>query len=168
MKGVKAKLDDHLVVLRTIYGDIPCGADPDAEAIPEWVVEYLDGLDPGLPRSKSVTVNTATVESLNKKIELMWKLDSFPRDDSDSKLTVDEIAAVEKMEKQLIFDETSKRFKTRLLWRDEVDLQNNYFPARARLDSLLRRLRRDPCLGTAYRDSINEFIHQETVEASHR
>ena len=96
MKGVKAKLDDHLVVLRTIYGDIQCGADPDTKAIPEWVVEYLDGLDPGLPRSKAITVNATTVENLNKQIEQMWKVDSFPRNDSDSKLTMGEIAAVEK------------------------------------------------------------------------
>ena len=64
----------------------------------------------------------------------------------------------------MIFVQTSGRFKTRLLWIDEVDLQNDYFPALAQLYGLLTCLRRDQCLGTAYRDSINEFIHQETVE----
>ena len=41
-----------------------------------------------------------TVEELNKRVEKLWQLDGFLRDDSESKLTMDEIAAVESMEKK--------------------------------------------------------------------
>ena len=108
--------------------------------------------------------SAATVEELNKRVEKLWQLDSFPRDDSESKLTMDEIAAVESMEKNLKFDEEARRFQTRLLWKGKSDLVNNYAAAKARLDGLMRRLRKDLKVKAAYKSVIQEFIEQSTVE----
>ena len=106
----------------------------------------------------------ATVEELNKHVEKLWQLDSFPRDDSESKLTMDEIAAVESMEKNLKFDKETGRFQTRLLWKGKPDLVNNYAAAKARLDGLMRRLRKDPNVKATCKSVISEFIDQSTVE----
>ena len=90
-------MSDSLVLLDTIFGNVLCGS---ASCV-----------------GKTVEARAATVEDLNKQIEKLWQLDSFPRDDSESKLTMDEIAAVEGTEKILKFDKETGRFQTRLLWK---------------------------------------------------
>ena len=85
-------------------------------------------------------------------------------DDSGSKLTMDEIAAVESIEKNLKFDEETGCFQTRLLWKGKPNLVNNYVAAKARLDGLMRRLRKDHKVKAAYKLVIQEFIDQSTVE----
>ena len=85
VRGIYAHVSDLLVLLDTIYGNVLCG------------------LTSGM--GKTVVARAATVEELNKHFEKLWQLDSFPRDDSKSKLTMDEIAAVESMEKNLKFNE---------------------------------------------------------------
>ena len=77
---------------------------------------------------------------------------------------MDEIAAVESMEKNLKFDEETGRFQTRLLWKGKPDLVNNYAAAKARLDGLMRHICKDPSIKTAYKSVILEFIDQSTVE----
>ena len=79
VRGIYARRSTSLVLLDTIYGNVLCGSTSCV--------------------GKTVEVRAATVEDLNKRIEKLWQLDSFPRDDSESKLTMDEIAAVENMEK---------------------------------------------------------------------
>ena len=64
---------------------------------------------------KWLLARATTVEELNKRVEKLWQLDSFPRDDSESKLTMDEIAAVESMEKNLKLNKETGRCRTRLL-----------------------------------------------------
>ena len=51
-----------------------------------------------------------------------------------------------------------------LLWRGKPELVNNYAAAKARLDGLMRRLRKDPNVKAAYKSVILEFIDQLTVE----
>ena len=53
---------------------------------------------------------------------------------------MDEIAAVESMEKNLKFNKETGCFQTRLLWKGKPDLLNNYAAVKARLDGLMRRL----------------------------
>ena len=74
-------MSDSLVLLDTIYGKVLCGSTFDM--------------------GETVMARATTVEELNKWVEKLWQLDSFPRDDSESKLMMDEIAAVESMEKTL-------------------------------------------------------------------
>ena len=144
IRGIHARISDSLVLLDTIYGNVICGS--------------ASGV------GQTVEARAATVEDLNKRVEKLWQLDSFPRDDSESKLTMDEIAAVESMEKNLKFDKSIGRFQTRLLWKGKPDLVNNYAAAKARLDGLMRRLRKDPQVKAAYKSVISEFIDQATVE----
>ena len=48
--------------------------------------------------------------------------------------------------------------------REKPDLVNNYAAVKARLDGLMRRLRKDPNVKAAYKSVISEFIDQATVE----
>ena len=50
------------------------------------------------------------------------------------------------------------------MWKGKPDLVNNYAAAKARLDGLMRRLRKDPSVKAAYKSVISEFIDQSTVE----
>ena len=80
IRGIYARVSDSLVLLDTICGNVLCGS--------------TSGM------GKTVVARAATVEELNMRVEKLRQLDSFPRDDSESKLTMDEIAAVESMEKK--------------------------------------------------------------------
>ena len=144
VRGIYACVSDSLVLLDTIYGNVLCGS--------------TSGV------GKTVVARAATIEELNKCVEKLLQLDSFPRDDSESKLTMDEIAAVESMEKNLKFDEETGRFQTWLLWKGKPDLVNNNAYAKARLDGLMRRLRKDPNVKAAYKSVIQEFFDQSAVE----
>ena len=144
VRGIFARVSDSLVLLDTIFGNVICGS---ASCV-----------------GQTVEARVATVEDLNNRIERLWQLDSFPRDDSESKLTMDEIAAVESMKKNLKFDKKTGRFQTRLLWKGKPDLVNNYAAAKAKLDGLMRRLCKDPNVKAAYKSVISEFIDQATVE----
>ena len=97
VRGIYARVSDTLVLLDTIYRNVLCGS--------------TSGL------GKTVEARVTTVEDLNKRVEKLWQLDSFPRDNLESKLTMDEIAAVESMEKKLKFDKETGRFQTRLWWK---------------------------------------------------
>ena len=140
VRGIYASVSDSLVLLYTIYGNVLCGATSSM--------------------GKTVVAQATTFDELNKRVKKLWQLDAFPRDDSESKLTKDEIAAVESMEKNLKFNEGTGRFQTWLLWRGKPDLVNNYASAKARLGCLMRRLRKDPNVKAAYKSVIQEFINQ--------
>ena len=144
VRGIFACVSDSLVLLDTIYGNVLCGSTSDV--------------------GETVMARATTVEELNKWVEKLWQLDSFPRDDSESKLTMEEIVAVESMEKNLKFNEETGLFQTRLLLRGKPDLVNNHAAAKARLDGLMRRLWKDPNVKAAYKSVIQEFIDQSTVE----
>ena len=145
VKGVSKRLNSKLVVLDTVFGDVLCGSTSDVV--------------------KDIALNAITSDKLNKKFEKLWQLEFFPRDDSESKLTMDEIAAVESIEKNLVFLEEKQRFQTRLLWKGKPDLKNNYAAAKVRLESLMRKLRKNSDLKAAYKSVIQEFIDMQTVES---
>ena len=79
VRGIFARVSDSLVLLNTIYGNVLCGS--------------TSGV------GETVMAQATTVDELNKPVEKLWQLDSFPKDDSESKLRMDEIAAVESLEK---------------------------------------------------------------------
>ena len=62
------------------------------------------------------------------------------------------------------FNKETGVFQTWLLWKGKPDLVNNYAAAKARLNGLMRRLRKDPNVKAAYKSVIQEFIDQSTVE----
>ena len=112
VRGIFARVSDSLVLLDTIYGKVLCG------------LTFKMG--------ETVMARAMAIEELNKRIEKLWQLDSFPRDNSESKFMMDEIAAVESMEKHLKFNKETGRFQTRLLWRGKPDFLNNYAAANAK------------------------------------
>ena len=144
VQGIDQKIGESLVIMKTKFGLVPCG-------IPQ---EHQDDSD---------TFVTA-VEQLNKNIERMWTIEELPRDRTDEKLSVDEIMAVKSMSKNLRYNPVSGRFTTRLLWRSEPKLVNNIASAKARLESLMRRLNKDPELKAAYLKSMNDYVDQDTIE----
>ena len=139
--GVNERLGPDLVVLKTRFGNVVCGL-PE-----EKVVGLLSGVD-----------------LLNKQIDRMISIEELPHDNDPTNLTRDEILAVEKMEENLRFDDSSGRFVTRLLWRGKPDLRNNYASAKQRLDSLIRRLKKDPVRKQAYMQAVLDLIDQRVVE----
>ena len=62
------------------------------------------------------------------------------------------------------YDDKTCRFVTGLLWRDKPDLCNNYLSVKARLDTLLRRLRANPELKKAYVEATQEYMDMKVVE----
>ena len=137
VRGIFARMSDLLILLDTIYCKVLCGSTSNV--------------------GETVIARATTVEELNKRVEKLWQLDSFPRDDSKSKLMMDEIAAVESMKKNVKFNKETGCFQTRLLWRGKPDLVNNYAAAKARLDGLMRRLGNDPNIKAAYKSVIQEL-----------
>ena len=153
LKLITAKhisISDTLALLPTCYGHIPCGQEivRNITAIPE--------------QSHSTYLTSAEV--LNKTLEKMWEIEKFPLDETPSSLTRDEARAIERINECMKYDEKERRFVTGLLWRDQPDLCNNYLSAKARLDTLLRRLRANPELKKAYVDAMREYMDRQVVE----
>ena len=69
VRGIFARVSDSLVLLDTTYGKVSCGLTSEV--------------------GETVMARATTVEELNKRVEKLWQLDTFPRDDSESKLTMD-------------------------------------------------------------------------------
>ena len=135
VRKIHTRVSSSLVLLDTIFGALLCGASNNV-AESEEVIDFDN-------------FHAITADGLNRRFEKMWQLEAFPRDDSEAKLSMDEIAAVESIEKNLKFLEDKKLFETRLLWRGKPDLKNNYASVKIRLDGLMRRLRKDPNLKDA-------------------
>ena len=143
-------LNDALVMVPTLYGYIPSGS---VDLVKEW--EHSQNT-----RSSFLT-NT---EHLSKCIEKMWSIELLPMDDAPSSLTKDEVLAVNKIKEVMSLDRVKKRFTTGLLWRGEPDLKNNYYSAKVRFETLLRKLKKDPELMLAYIEAMNDYINMKVVE----
>lgn len=130
--------------LSTCWGFLGCGnnecADPDEE-----------------------TCNVAYLEELNHALEKFCRVEEYPADQVRG-VTEDEARAIDTIEQALEFDVESGRFRTALLFREKPQLINNYRNAAARLDSLMRKLRREPDLCLAYKQAIAEYVELGAVE----
>ena len=144
------KLTDSWGIVRTKFGDVPMGVPPARvrSTVQEdfQIQSFLTG-----------------PEQLALAVEHMWKLEELPHDSSDTSLTRDEVLAVEKIKQIMSFDWCVGRFTTGLLWRGEPELINNFNAARSRLETLLRKLRKDPKQKDAYVRAMNEFIEMGVV-----
>ena len=65
VREIFVRVSDSLVLLNTIYGKVLYGSTSEV--------------------GETVMARATTVEELNKRVEKLWQLDSFPRDDSESK-----------------------------------------------------------------------------------
>ena len=149
-------ISDNLALLPTCYGYVPCGKE---------IVQNLPGTAemPATTEPEHATYLT-TSETLNKTLEKMWEIEKLPLDDAPSSLTRDELRAIKKINECMRYDDKTRRFVTGLLWRDEPDLCNNHLSAKARLDTLLQRLRANPKHKKAYVDAMQEYMDMKVVE----
>ena len=143
VNGVHEGLICNLVILDTIYGMILCGS---STAV-----------------GRNVIANAIAAEDLNKRFNKPWQIEFFPRDNSESKLSMDKIATDKAMGKNLGVNPTTGRFETRLLWKGKPDLKNNYAVAKARLDGKLNRLRKFPETQAAYDAVIQDYLERSTL-----
>ena len=143
-------ISDTLALLPTCYGHVPCGQE---------IIKNMTTKSAG-----SHATYLTSAEVLNKTLEKMWEIEKFPLDETPSSLTRDEARAIERINDCMKYDSKERRFVTGLLWRDKPNLCNNYLSAKARLDTLLRRLRANPELKKAYVDAIQEYMDMHVVE----
>ena len=148
VKGVKERLTESFCVLETIYGLVACGSHS-----PTTKLTY----------ARPVTMVT-NLERLNANIERMLKAEELPLDNILGTLTRDEVLAVQKIEESLKRDPVTGTYSTGLLWRSEPQVRNNFRQAKARFETLLRRLKRDPVRCDAYKKAMEDFFNIKVVE----
>ena len=141
VEGLSEKISSNLSLIKTRFGLVPCGS-----------------------VNKDVVSLSTNVEILNRNIERMFSYEEMPNDNSASNLTRDEIHAVELMEQNLRFDFKHKRFVTKLLWKGIPDLRNNFESAKQRLNSLIRKIKRNPVLKDLYKSTILEYLRDGILE----
>ena len=128
VRGVKERLTESFCVLDTIYGLVASGS-----YTPFTRLSHV----------RPITMVT-NLERLNANIERMLKAEELPLDNILGTLTRDEVLAVQRIEDLLKRDPSTGKYYTGLLWRSEPMVKNNFRQAKARFDTLLRRLKRDP------------------------
>ena len=148
VKGVKERLTETFCVLDTIYGLVACGSHS-----PTTKLSY----------ARPITMVT-NLERLNANIERMLKAEELPLDNILGTLTRDEVLAVQKIEESLKRDPNTGTYSTGLLWRSEPQVRNNFRQAKARFETLLRRLKRDPVRCDAYKKAMQDFFDIKVVE----
>ena len=103
-------------------------------------------------------------EALNKNIEKMMSIERLPFDDDDTGLTKDELDAVNKINNVCNYDPETKRFSTKLLFREEPSLRNNFRSAKARLEKSLLSMKNKPAVQKGFNDVINEYLKEGIIE----
>ena len=144
-KGIKEKVGRDFYVLNTVFGLVPCGRNGDVA-------------------TRESAVFVTNLERLNASVERMLKAEELPLDNILGSMTRDEVLAVQKVEEKLKRDQKTGRFVTGLMWRDKPQLRNNYKSARARFETLMRKLRRNTELRKAYTEAVEEFIKAKVAE----
>ncbi len=114
--------------------------------------------------TRESAVYVTNLERLNPSVERMLKAEELPLDNILGSITRDEVLAVQNVEEKLKRDERTGRFITGLMWRDKPQLRNNYKSARARFETLMRKLWRNTELRKAYTEAVEEFIKAKVAE----
>ena len=162
--GHVTRVNDSLVLMGTRWGNVPSGtinAGLDQEVIPDPDIATERR---SMTHSVAPHVYMSGTEQLSRTMEKMWKLEEFPLDHVGGSMSRDEVLAVQKVDELLTFNQERGRFRTGLLFREDPHLLNNFHAAKARLESLLRKLRKDPELKAAYTASMQEFFDLEVAE----
>ena len=141
-------ISNDLMVINTIYGPIPCGAINSINKESNYVE----------------TTYLSKEENLTKALEKQFILDNFPTDNME-KYTENELFAMEEIKRVLSHDTIEKRFTTSLIFKkDQVPLKNNYYIAKSRLHSYLKKIKPDKPLIQAIDDVINSYIEQGIIK----
>ena len=132
-----------------------------------WVIA---GPVPTTSNAAKLILRTRVVEGeedVNHQLRKFWEIDSFGvRAEETVTFTGSEQHAVDKM------NETCRRvesgYELGLLWKDDKpQLPNNYETALCRLESVERRLRKDPKLADGYCQATNAYVEKGFARKLH-
>ena len=147
MTGEMIKLPGDMVASRSVFG---------------WVVSgRLQGIDP--PSSQvNVSFQLFCVGVSEARLQNFWDLESVGIYEGSPREVSPLLA---EFERSVRF--CNDRYEVKLPWKPEgmrPKLLNNERLARIRLDSLSRRLRREPELGDRYHEALEEMVVEGVVE----
>ena len=91
-------------------------------------------------------------------LQMFWTMEGKNLVSGKKTLTADDRRAHETL-KRATFPNGS-RYETGLLWKDDTKLPNNYFHAKAPLQSLENRLQQEPDLFFRYKQTIEADIEK--------
>ena len=85
-----------------------------------------------------------TTEDLNVTFKRLMELDRLPMMKEDSAYTNEEVMAINKVNQVMHLDPVNKRMRTKLLLKEDVNLQNNYWAVKSRMDQLFKSFKTNP------------------------
>ena len=150
IKGIHQFPGSSSTFLKTAWGVVPCGV---------TAFDEEDFLQP-----VETNVFMSGTEQLAYILEKMWKYEELPMDSNDTSLSREELSAIDKINEVLKFNPERGRYETGLLWRDQPDLINNYGMAKARQESLEKKLKKDDKVYEMYTNAIQEFFDNDVAE----
>ena len=144
----KIQVDKHLALINTKWGFTLWGSEKSKNA--NSPASYL-------------TKN----EELTKQVQKMWELEKLPFDDDITGFSQEEVQAVDKINKVLVYNPDIKKFETELLFKKAPKFQNNYFAAKARLKQMIGKIQKDPSIIKGYNDVIADYLEKGIIEEVH-
>ena len=144
--GHVQQINSMLYLLPTVWGKIPLG---DTASTNDFQEPF--------------TLITQT-ERLAKSIEREWEIKELPFDKSSDVLTKDELQAMELIKTKMSYNAENRRFTTGLLFRETPRILNNYYSAKARLDALYQKLKKEPTHIKLYTKALQEFKEKGVIE----
>lgn len=154
--GRTKRVNPSLVLVETVMG---------------WTAQGPVSQTPIVSQSTSVNALNAIIsrdiedEKLTSTyIKSFWELESVGIKDEIPKERISDDETYQNLKSNLSFK--NNRYEVQLPWKhDSVNLNDNYFNARKRLDSLVRRFKNDPKLYADYKNVIEEYLRLGIVEA---
>ena len=111
--------------------------------------------------------NTITTEALSRQVEMTWQMENLDMilNKSDKPMTIDEKFALDQLRSTLEYDEKTNRYTVGLVFKSGPrEISNNYDSALARLNSLFRKLSKQPVILDAYIKEFKSLIDNGVYE----
>ena len=99
-------------------------------------------------------------------LQMFWTMEGKNLVSGNKTLTADDRKALETLKRTTCHN--GSRYEIELPWKDDTKLPNNYFLAKAQLQSLENRLQQEPELFFRYNQTIETDIEKRFVEETHR
>ena len=147
--GSLVRLSTQFCLMGTIWGYIPTGN-------PLTVV-----------KDNSDCHATVSTETLSKQVEMTWQMENLDLllNKSDKPMTMDEQFAIEQLKNSVEYDAKNKRYTVGLIFKPGPrNIQNNYSTALARLNGLMRKLKKQPQVLDAYLKEFRELLDRNVYQ----
>ena len=99
-------------------------------------------------------------------LQMFWTMEGKSLVSGKKTLTADDRKALETLKRTTCHN--GSRYEIGLPWKDDTKLPNNYFLAKAQLQSLENRLQQEPDLFFRYNETIEADIEKGFVEETQR